>query len=732
MLSTIIAALAALSATLSAPHERRITVKIDPPQAISAISMRGGDQSVSVIIKDDAAFVPSDLPLPWIVNATRFEKTVFTQSDLDGNRPLVLRELGRIHGVLRSSRPLEQEQRQLLLWSTGLKTVDEFDITANADGSFTVGVPSGIYHAAVLGGLTGSRIRSGIIVDAGRTTDVGELIVEPTTRISVRVVDAKKRTPIAGARITWAPPFALNADVAAALYARRWSAVTDRRGIAALPSVGPPPIPLRWRITASGYAAKMTPSLELRDTKPVSLPDVTLRIEATVVVRTRLPRSGADELRNARFTIGDQDPSNPARFIRSNIEMALREGEQKFVSGTYGRKRLWIENAERRRIFYIDFDVDSDVTFLDLDPRPINIIGEVKRNNSAIQKAIVRLADPHEAATVLATAATDDEGRYHIATFQSGRLHLYAIEAHRAGVESHAVAQDIDTSGGAEYRLDFDLPAGGASIKVVDAATSKPLKAIVDRRLVYSDGRGEMGMGQTDENGRLALVGYPAGKVHVSVSAPLHYTREVDFEITDEPAETLIQLDASKAITGKVVDLGGNPLSGAIIEGGYLTELTQQPSFSTTTDETGHFRFESAPEPGTIFYVVAAGHSLGITTLQTDHENMIAVSPPGRGGVFLMPDHAPPKKLYLVMVAPDGADYIPLGVLYDLAEANGFRSYQLLGTATDGSVALPEFLPAGTYHLYIARNGGQPIHYQKVGTISLPNDRNRILTFPAE
>jgi hypothetical protein len=732
MSGRIIAALVALSAALLSPNERRVPVKIDPPQAISAIALRSGDHTVSVGIKNGVALVPSDLPLPWTVNALRFEKSVFTQSDLDGNRPLILRELGRIHGVLRSAKPLEREQRALLLWRTASKTVDEVDFTPDAAGSFTVSMPSGLYYAAVLGELTGTRIRPGIVVDAGQTTDIGELIIEPTTRVSIRVVDEKKRTPVAGAKVSWAPPFALNSEVAASLYARRWSAVTDRRGMAILPSVGPPPIPLRWRIAASAYAPQVTRPIGLRDTRPVSLPDVLLRTEATVVVRTQLPRYDAGELRNARIAVGDQDEANPARFIRNNIDLPLHEGEQKFVSGTYGHKRLWVANASGRRILYVDFDVDSDVTFVNLAPRPIHIAGEVKRTSTAIPRAIVRVADPHEATTVLASATTDDQGRYRITTFQSGRLHLYAIEANRAGVESHAVAQDLDTAGGAEYQMDFDLPAGGASIRVVDAATSKPLRAIVDRRLEYGDGRGEMGMGQTDENGRLALVGYPAGKVHFSVSAALHYTREVDIALADEPSETLIQLDPSKPITGQVVDMRGNPLSGAIVEGGYLTELAQQPSFSTTTDETGHFQFEFAPEPGTIFYVVAARHTLGITTLQPDHENVIAVSSPGRGGVFLMPDHAPPKKLYLVMVAPDGADYIPIGPLYDLAEANGLQSYQLLGTAKDGSVALPEFLPPGSYNLYIALTGGRPVHYQKVGAISLPGDRNRVLTFPAE
>lgn len=719
---------AALFATPYSGPYREVPVKIEPAQSLKAIAVRSGDDVVPIQIRGGKALIPSNLPLPWTLNITRFEATTYTQSDLEQQRPLVIRELGVIHGLLRRVKPAKDERFTFLLWRGRPNRVDEIDFAADDTGAFDVSVPAGVYQGAVIGEANGTRIRSAIVVDPGQTTSVGELIGEPTTSISVRVVDGKRRTPIAGAPVVWAPPNALNSEVANVLYARRWSTVTNARGVAVFRSIGPPPIPLRWRVSANGYAAQMTRPLELRDSQSVSLPDVALRPEAAIVVRVRLPRQRGAELRNGKIVLGDPDEANPLWFVPVT-GAALREGEVKFVSATYGRKRLWVENASGRRLLYQDFENSSETTVLDLAPLPVDIHGQVQRSGSPIEGAIVRVADPHEAKTVLALAKTDSDGHYRFTTFQSGHVSLYAIEPNHPGIQPYALTRELDVNGNADYQLDFELPDSGAVIRVVDATSGEPLHAVVDKRLTFRDGGANMSVTKTDDDGRLALNGFPEGTGRLFIRAPGHHAREVDVTLTDKPTETLIKLESSGSISGRVVDVNGAPIAGAKIAGGYHDELVQQAPFEAITDETGHFGFDFAPQPGTTFYVIAAGHSLGITTLEPDHENTVTLFPPGRGGVFLMPGNAPPSKLYLVMAAPAGGDYIPLGALYDLAKANGMRSYQLLGTSKDGSVALPEFLPPGTYNLYVALKGGKPWLYRKVGTIALPADRNFVLTF---
>jgi hypothetical protein len=102
---------------------------------------------------------------------------------------------------------------------------------------------------------------------------------------------------------------------------------------------------------------------------------------------------------------------------------------------------------------------------------------------------------------------------------------------------------------------------------------------------------------------------------------------------------------------------------------------------------------------------------------------------PGRSSTVLLPDDAPPTRMYLVMAAPAGGTYIPLGVLQDLGEVNGLGAFQLVGTARDGTVVLPQFLSPGTYNLYITVKRGGTSLYDKVGSVTLPAERNMILNY---
>jgi len=201
--------------------------------------------------------------------------------------------------------------------------------------------------------------------------------------------------------------------------------------------------------------------------------------------------------------------------------------------------------------------------------------------------------------------------------------------------------------------------------------------------------------------------------------------------IAENNPDKTVRLERSGSVSGRVVTTQGTPIRGARVTGGYGSEMEMQAYFATTTGPDGRFAFDSAPPPGTTFYVAAAGHALGITTLAPGRESMVTLYPPSAGIVTLRPDHAPPTKVYMVMAAPAGDDFIPLGVIDDLAEVNGLSPYQLNGTALDGSLVLPEFLGPGTYHLYLALRGGTPFIYDRVGTITTPLAGNAAIVFKA-
>src|SRR5581483_2580795 len=120
----------------------------------------------------------------------------------------------------------------LILRATGAFAADEvtFSPSESSEGGFQMRVPSGMYQAAIASDACGTRLRSGIVVKPGMVTDLGSIVCEPAVSLSFRVLDARTAAAVQGARVLWDPPDALNARDARIMYARRWSARTDRRG----------------------------------------------------------------------------------------------------------------------------------------------------------------------------------------------------------------------------------------------------------------------------------------------------------------------------------------------------------------------------------------------------------------------------------------------------------------------------------------------------------------------
>jgi protocatechuate 3,4-dioxygenase beta subunit len=704
-----------------------ITVITEPTQTVSAFAVTASDgNTLSLLVRDGKVVVPSDLPLPWTITSTKFEPSVYTRGDLDQHHSLMLRELGAVKGTLQPLPKPEERNWSLLLKRTDSDSVAEVGFVPSDDGGFRVRVPAGLYVASGFGERTATRIRSGIVVKPGETTDLGALSCEATVKVTIRVVDAKRGNPVAHANLKWEPPDkAFNADVAQVLFAERWSATTDNRGVATFPSIGPIPVPVRWRISARGYADDHTMTIALTDRRDVALPDAKLRPEASIVARVTLPRE-ASGFKDAMVTLREIQDSRMLRFV-TVARKTLKEGDTTFPVTTYGPKRLSIESAKGRTIFYRDFALNSEKTVIDLAPNASEVRGSVVRAGDGVSGATVILADPQDARVILAKVSTDKDGSYHFDTYQNGgELFLYAMEYRAQGGSTGSQSKTIHADGRRLYLVDFDLPNAGCNVKVVDASTGVPLRARIDKRMEFTAGGAEMGLSETDADGRLSLAGFPEGTVTLHISAKGHRARETTVRLEAKPAEAIVKLEPTGEIEGRVVDDSGAPVGGARITGGYRDEITFQAYFNAVSDADGRFRFESAPPFGTTFYIAAARHALGITTLLADHTNTIVLSPPGTSVVILRPDNAPPTKVDLVIAAPAGAEYIPLGVLDDLAEVNSMNPLQLHATAKDGTVVLPEFLPPGTYDLFTFSKDKA---HQRIGSITVPMRQSAVLAY---
>ncbi|MGZ5440559.1 MAG: carboxypeptidase-like regulatory domain-containing protein [Thermoanaerobaculia bacterium] len=705
---------------------RQIALRVDPPQPVTAITLRNGEALLSIGVRDGQFDVPAELPLPWTVGLTRFEATNYTREDLDAGRPLLLRELATLSGIIQARPSPSQRFTWLSVRAADGAAPEEREIARANDGAFRARVPAGRYHGAVFGGDCATRIRSGVVLAPGVTTDLGMLICEPTVAVAVRVLDGGSENAVANARVIWDPPTALNANVARVLYADRWSGRTDRRGALTVRGVGPVPVPVRWRVEAEGFATAQTAGTQIAEAKSVSVPDVKLQPTPLVVVQVRLPKDPED-LAGATLYVGEPKEPRTRRF-RAVGRAPFREGDVRFTLRSHGPKRLWVESAEGRRLLDHDLEVDRAVTEVRLEPRRAEIHGTVTQSDETVAGATVRVADPTDGAAVLARVRTDDDGHYRLSTWQSGSAFLYAIGAGGPGLVSGSKSARLEIVSGDDHRVDFDLDAYGVTVEVVDAESGSPVEARVQTEVVSGHQRGG-GEQQTDANGRLVLSGFRDGIAKLHVSADGYAAESLELPLREGAPAHVVRLRRASPVTGRVIDARGVPIAGARVLAGFSSDFEMNPRHLAETDPAGRFRFDSPPEEGTPVYVIGAGHALTIAMLNHDGENTLVLHPPGTGVVTLLQDHAPPPKLHLVLAAPTGGGRIPLGVLDELAELNGMTAFQLHGSSTDGTLVLPEFLGPGSWELFIVLRGAPAPSYHHVGTIRTPLPRSIALSF---
>lgn len=725
----VVAGTAFLAVAAAAADAHRVSIRVEPPQAVSAIVVRGGQVTQAVTVRNGTVEVPSEVPLPWSLGMVRFEADPYTRADLEQKRPWVIRELGMLRGRLERPAPAGGQRFQWLLQPAGGEGVIEREVTVDERGAFTLSLPAGTYIGAALSAGSATRIRSGIVVKPGQITDLGVLAAEQTASVSLRVVDANSGEAVAGARVTWDPPGdMLNATPSRTLFARRWSGVTNRYGVAEIPSVGPLPHSVRWRIEAKDYAPTHSIRLQLKEHRRLALPDVALRQTPAVIARVAFPRRDEESLTNCTLVAGEiRDPHSPRFEPVSRTK--LREGDSRFEFRSYGRKRLWIENASKKTIFYRDFEVTSETTLVDLTLRPLEIHGRVTHRGKGLEGALVTLADPHNGSVILAQAPSDDHGHYRLITWQSGKLRLYTINPKSGpGTLSGNAAAEVDATDRREVRVDLAMPDGGFAIEVVDAATAAPLQARIQLLALFADGGARMSMKETDHDGRLVVDGFEEGKARLHVEADGYRTADVELTISAGRPEATVRLERAKPIAGRVVTAAGLPVAGAKVFGGYSSELADFGFYSASTDADGRFHFKNPPDPRTLFYVVAPGYALAMTTLRSDQVTTVVLQPPATATVTLREGNAPPEKVFLVMAAPRGGEYVPLDVVDHMAEVNGMDLYQLAGTSVDGDVILPQFLAPGTYELFLARRGGSPFRYERVGVVTAPLARDVVLS----
>jgi len=700
-----------LAVAAQAAEQVRIALRVEPAQVIRAVTLRSNGESHSFDVRNGAVMVPEDLPLPWAIGLRRFEQTQYTQRDLEHRAPLVLRELGTVRVDLRPM-PAASEVVRGFFVRNGEASPVEVTLTRD-DDRLTAMLPAGLYAGAFLSGTRATRIRAGIVLASGRTTDVKDVLFEPTASASMRVLDAATRKPIVGATVTWSPPDALNADVARAIYSRVWTANTDRSGIATFRAIGPPPLPAQWAVSAEGYASTLTPRALLSESRAWVVGDTLLRRDSVLIVEAVLPRN-APEFRNAMLVIAAPE-SDTSRRYEPLARQPLVDGENRIRIADFGPRRIAIEDRAGRKLFFQDVELSPNDLHLTIAPMRTEISGVVRRAGTPLQGAFINIADARDARALVARVTSDEDGRYRVATYQSGEVLVYTNGRHGS------VVKRLRLDGDPEMRIDFDQPVATATLRVVDAITNAPIRAMVRGELADNSGGRRGVFAETNEDGVARIDNAPEGTAKVFVRADGYVDRELNVQVGVDVGEVRVMLSKGAALRGRVVERNGAPIANAKILGGYPSLVASQGRFEANTDANGRFEIGGA-SAGATFYVVARGHAVAITTLRENVDNVIALPPPNAGAVTLVAGNAPPKKLQLVLPAPQGGGIIPFGVFDELGTLNGLTPFQLLSSGVDGALVLPEFLAPGAYAFYFVRSTGRRDgeQFDKVFDLAVP------------
>ena len=156
-----------------------IPVIFDPPRRARRLYVSSGDKAISVEIERGQIMVPSGLPPPWKFRLEHFEPTVYTAADLAASRPLVMKELGTIRGMLDRPSPTGVERFTWFLRQRVPPSVTAIPIEVDEKGEFEFRLRGGLYEGSAVGERCASKIRSRIMVNPGRVTDLGRIHCDP-------------------------------------------------------------------------------------------------------------------------------------------------------------------------------------------------------------------------------------------------------------------------------------------------------------------------------------------------------------------------------------------------------------------------------------------------------------------------------------------------------------------------------------------------------------------------
>jgi uncharacterized GH25 family protein len=272
-------------------------------------------------------------------------------------------------------------------------------------------------------------------------------------------------------------------------------------------------------------------------------------------------------------------------------------------------------------------------------------------------------------------ATTDSKGAYEVVLEEPGEWGVFLSSS------STSSGRHVTIPEGSSYELDFALPGGSISGRVLDVAGQPLPNAYVVLNMdastaeLSSDAAG--GWRATDASGRFRFEGLPSGTYALETEGVRSSSQDPPtvgrvhkggIVLADGAALTDIDLRLAKAgtIEGLVLDPNGAPVSGANLflrgERGEMVSARYGPS----TDSTGRFECTGL-SPGTYFVFartqdLCSNESSPVALQGDDSAHVeLTLQPSARLIVSVLDEHGNPIGSMIGIVDARGRDFGPIG-----------------------------------------------------------------------
>ena len=199
------------------------------------------------------------------------------------------------------------------------------------------------------------------------------------------------------------------------------------------------------------------------------------------------------------------------------------------------------------------------------------------------------------------TAVTDAEGKWHFDEAPADLTGLMFRVSHVDYVEEmHYARAEMPTEQFRNGTMAMVLKKG---IRVEGVVTDHEGKPVADAEVL--PGRDRVGSGvkpsfRTDAAGRFSMVRAPEGRASITVKAEGHAPALVEFPAMEGMGPLQIILDPARQIRGRVVNLSGEPLAGAIVFADTWRHH-RTLELHLKTDDEGRFEWKNAPADEVLF-----------------------------------------------------------------------------------------------------------------------------------